>query len=116
MKSQASPADDLASECPSDLVPHPTQFRGLWNGGHSSPECELAMAVLENAVTDLLRHRYAHGRYGQRMYWIAYQWVASSDWDWPFSFLNICECLRLSADALRTHLLRAGDGRAETEQ
>jgi hypothetical protein len=111
MKSQASRPDDLVSGCPSGVTLHPTQFRGLWNGGHGSPEREVAMAVIENAVTDLLRHRYARGRYRQRMYWQAHQWVASSDWDWPFSFVNICEYLRLSAEAPRARLLRAGDGR-----
>jgi hypothetical protein len=109
MKTQASRADDLTCEYPPGFIPHPTQFRGLWSGGHNTPERELAMAVLENAVTDLLRHRFTHCRYRQRLYWQAYEWVASPDWDWPFSFLNICECLRLSPEALRARLLRTVD-------
>jgi hypothetical protein len=66
---------------------HPAQFRDVWSGDSHSPECELAAAVLDAAVIDLQKYRYARGRYRQRIYWQAYQWVASGDRQWPFSFV-----------------------------
>jgi len=38
-----------------------------------------------------------------------YQWVASDCRQWPFSFVNICEILDLSPQALRAQLLDAQD-------
>jgi hypothetical protein len=83
----------------------PLQFRDIWNGAGKSPERELAVAMLDAAAVDLQKYRYARRRSRQRMYWQTYQWVASGDGEWPFSFVNICESLRLSPEALRTRLL-----------
>lgn len=90
----------------------PTQFRDLWNGTARSPERDLAVAMLDSAAMDLRGYyRYSHLRSRQRVYWQAYQWVASPDREWPFSFVNICETLNLSPDALAGRLLgpRYGD-------
>ena len=83
----------------------PAQFGDIWSGGGYSPERELAAAVLDAAVTDLQKYRYARRRGPQRMYWQAYQWVASRDREWPFSFVNICESLGLCPKVLRARLL-----------
>ena len=85
---------------------HPLQFQDIWRGGSHSPERELAVAVLENAAADLRNHRYARRRRRQRFYMQAYQWVASDDREWPFSFVNLCDFLKLSPVALREELLR----------
>lgn len=87
---------------------HPAQFRDIWNGEGHSPERELAAAVIEGAAADLRNYRYAKRRRRQRYYWQAYQWIASDDREWPFSFINLCETLRLSPAALREQML--GDG------
>jgi hypothetical protein len=71
---------------------------------------KLAAAVLEVAAVDLLKYRYARGRSSQRVYWQAYQWVASSDREWPMSFINICDYLDLSPQALRARLLTPASG------
>jgi hypothetical protein len=84
---------------------HPAQFHDIWSGGGQSPERELAAAVLDSAVGDLRNYRYAPQRSRQRAYWQTYRWVASADREWPFSFVNICESLRLSPEALRARLL-----------
>jgi hypothetical protein len=91
----------------SEVVLHPAQFRDLWHGDGHSPERELAAAVLDAAAADLQKYRYSRGRRRQRIYWQAYQWVASEDRTWPFSFVNVCEFLRLSPAALRARLLAA---------
>src|SRR5512144_2454870 len=84
---------------------HPAQFRDIWNGEGHNPELELAAAVIEAAAADLRNFRYARRRRRQRFYWQAYQWVASDDREWPFSFANLCDVLHLSPQALREQLL-----------
>jgi hypothetical protein len=85
---------------------HPAQFRDIWHGEGDSPERELAAAVLEAAAADLRNYRYARRRRRQRLYWQAYDWVASENRDWSFTFVNICEFLQLSPAALRERLLQ----------
>jgi hypothetical protein len=83
----------------------PAEFHSIWSGERKCPERELAAAVLETAVVDLLQNRDGGHGSRQRVYWQAYEWVASVERDWPFSFVNICESLHLSAEALRARLL-----------
>ena len=87
------------------LTLHPTQFQDIWSGRCERPELQLAAAVLEGAVIDLLKYRYARGRGRQRKYWQAYQWIASTDREWPYSFVNICDHLGLSTGEVRAFLL-----------
>jgi hypothetical protein len=83
---------------------HPVQYRDIWSGSSSSPERELAAAVLDRAATDLRIYRYARKVRHQRLYVQAYQWVASDDTTWPFTFLSVCHALGFSAAALRERL------------
>ena len=86
----------------------PGQFQDLWH--HSmklTPERLLAVAVLWQAAMDLKKFRYAPRRRKQRLYREAYQWVASNDRDWPYSFVNLCDMLSVSAQYLRRELLTA---------
>lgn len=89
----------------SETIMHPAQFRDIWNGAGTSAERELAAAVLAAAIEDLDKYRYARTRHLQRLYWQAYQWIASEDRQWPFSFVNLCEFLQLQPGALREQLL-----------
>src|SRR5262245_24628497 len=62
------------------------------------PERALALAVLRRAVFDL--RRYDQDQTGGRVprqYKEAYEWVVSDDRTWPYSFLNLCEALSISA-------------------
>ncbi len=83
----------------------PAQYCDVWNSAQRRPERELAAAVLQQARADLRKYRYAYTRHDQRMYWQAYEWVDSSDCEWPYSFLNICDALGLSPEAIGTALL-----------
>jgi hypothetical protein len=71
----------------------------------SGPEVALAKGVLVQAKQDLRRFRKAPDRVGREMYRDAYSWVAANDFDWPYSFLNVCEALGLSPEGLREELL-----------
>ena len=93
----------------------PTQSGGVWSSAQRRPERDLAAAVLRQATEDLRKYRYADTRHDQRMYWQAYEWVAASACEWPYSFLNICDALHLSPEAIRAGLLddRPCEARAE---
>lgn len=86
----------------------PSQFRDLWGRPWPSGERKLAAAVIECALQDLRSHRHAPSGPRQRSYVRAYQWVATDDRQWPFSFVNVCDLLQLDAAALRAQLLDAG--------
>jgi hypothetical protein len=92
------------------------QFRDVWAEQLPVPERELAAAVIEAAATDLRHCRFAPTRDLQRRYCRAPRWVASDDREWPFSFVNLCEALRISPEALRAQLLFPAAGRGAVRQ
>lgn len=71
----------------------------------SAPEVEMAKGVLTQAKRDLRRFRNAQDPVGREMFRDAYTWITANDFSWPYSFLNVCEALGLSPDALRDDLL-----------
>jgi hypothetical protein len=71
----------------------------------SGPLVALAKGVLTQAKQDLRRFRGARDRVGREMYRDAYSWVASNDFTWPYSFLNVCKALGLSPEVQRAALL-----------
>jgi hypothetical protein len=71
----------------------------------ASGEEELAAAILKLAYEDLQKHRGATDTRRKRAFREAYVWVKSNERRWPFSFLNVCDLLDLSPNALRTKLL-----------
>ena len=84
----------------------PVQFDSLWRGSAKlTPERSLLLAMLEQAASDLWNFRFRPRRKAQRMYLDAYQWVMSNDRSHPFSFVNICEALKLSPEALRSGMV-----------
>jgi hypothetical protein len=71
----------------------------------SGSHVALAKGVLVQAKQDLRRFRGAPDRVGREMYRDAFSWVASNDFAWPYSFLNVCEALGLSPEGQRAELL-----------
>ena len=71
-----------------------------------SAESMLAAAVLKLAFEDLLKHRGARDVRERRAFREAYAWVVSDERRWPFSFLNVCDMLDISPEALRSKVLR----------
>jgi hypothetical protein len=94
----------------------PVQFQHIWHGSKTpaTPERALATSVLWQALHDLQRFRYARRRKRQRLYMDAYSWVESNDRSWPYSFVNICETLGISANSLRAEFLE--DTESDREQ
>ena len=85
----------------------PVQFHAIWQHSRSMcPERELAAAVLAQAAFDIEKYRGKPQSRSRRLHREAYNWVASDDRRWPYSFLNLCDALGISAAVLRVRLLR----------
>jgi len=81
-------------------------FDGPRKDANFSPERALMLAVLEDGIRcfrEFSNSRSVHARKRSRE---AEQWIRSRDWDWPFSFNNVCDCLGLDPAYLRGRLLR----------
>src|SRR6266481_1908407 len=66
---------------------------------------ELATGILKQAGQDLRRFHGAASAIERELYLDAYRWVVSDDCSWPFSFLNVCQVLKLAPEILRQDLL-----------
>jgi hypothetical protein len=66
---------------------------------------ELASGILKLAARDLRRFHGATSAIERELYDDASRWVISDDSSWPFSFLNVCQLLKLEPEILRRDLL-----------
>ena len=84
----------------------PEQF---YDGGSRmeevSGERALMLAVLEDGIRCFQEHLQSPRVRPRLLARQAEKWIRSGDWDWPFSFNNICESLALDPDSLRERLL-----------
>jgi len=71
-----------------------------------SPERELMVAVLEEALADYQRCWKARDKKGMERFADAQAWILESNSEWIFSFINCCEALGIEPDYLRQRLLR----------
>ncbi len=78
--------------------------------GTERPERRLMLAVLEDAISTLLKHGGSRRSRSRRLVREAEQWILARNHDWPFSFENICSVLNLDAGALRKGLSRITGG------
>jgi hypothetical protein len=70
----------------------------------TTPEEALVIAVLDDAVHCVRKHRAAQTSHERRLFREAADWFLLEQRDWPFSFERICAFLRLDADAVRSTL------------
>ena len=66
---------------------------------------DLAAGVLKQVAQDLRRFHGRTSAVERALYLDAYTWLASGDTSWPFSFLNVCQILRLAPEIVREELL-----------
>ncbi len=66
---------------------------------------KLAAGVLKQATRDLRRFRGATSKAGRELYLDAYRWLTANEFSWPFSFLNVCDALRLAPETVRAELI-----------
>jgi hypothetical protein len=69
------------------------------------PEKRLMLAVLENAIAELLKVRGRAVTSLPRRARDVEEWIASDAADWPFAFVNVCGALGIDADYLRAGVL-----------
>jgi hypothetical protein len=72
----------------------------------ASPRNRLMLAVLEEALVTFQRGLNSPRAEQRRHFYEVDRWVTSDDTDWPFSFENICSCLRIDPDYIRKGLKR----------
>jgi hypothetical protein len=69
-----------------------------------APEQQLMIAVLQDALECVAKHRCATDPQGRRLFHDARQWFLANETDWPYSFECICGILDLDANAVRQRL------------
>jgi hypothetical protein len=76
-----------------------------------SPERDLMLAILEEALNDYQRCFSARDNKGRKRFADALAWIMNIDSEWIFSFINCCEVLGIDPDYLRRGLLRRKQGK-----
>jgi len=64
----------------------------------------LMLAVLEEALVTFSRGLTSENVRERLDFYEVDRWIASRDHDWPFSFENICSCLKIDPDYVRAGL------------
>lgn len=92
-------------------------LQGARRDSVSSPEKSLMLAVLEDGIRCFQGHLTNERSNPRLLARQAEEWIQADDWDWPFSFNNVCEHLCIDPDALRASLFswqRANAANADT--
>lgn len=98
--------ETLADLFEPDFVLPEQIIEGYRNDSYLSGEKALMLAVLEDGIRCFQEH-LRNPRYNPRLLsQEAEEWIRADDWDWPFSFCNVCDNLGLNPEALREALLR----------
>jgi len=82
---------------------------------HLEPEKNLMFAVLEDAVRCYRAYAFSKSVPLRRLYLDAERWMWKNDWEWSFSFRNVCEVLGVNPFCLRRALLRWKEAQTGTE-
>lgn len=84
----------------------PSQFlAGARRDSETSAEKALMLAVLEDGIRCFQKYFTSTHSQSQLLARQAEEWIQRDDWDWPFSFNNVCEALGIDPEALRSSLL-----------
>jgi hypothetical protein len=104
LKNDRSP-ESLSELFAPDVVLPEQFFEGARRDSYISGEKALMLAVLEDGIRcfqEHLRNPRSNPRLLSRE---AEDWIRAVDYDWPFSFNNVCETLSIDPSALRAALL-----------
>jgi hypothetical protein len=108
--------DSLSDLLGPDVILPQQFFDGPRGDSDFSPEKALMLAVLEDAIRcfqEYFRTTRARPRMLSRQ---AERWIRTRDWNWPFSFNNVCDSLGIDPDCMRDALLRMKYERLMDEQ
>jgi hypothetical protein len=79
-------------------------FDRIYRSRPRSPERDLMLAILEEALNDYQRCFRARDHKGRKRFADARAWIMNTDSEWIFSFINCCEVLGIEPDYLRQGL------------
>lgn len=89
----------------------PEQFWGFQDDStHLSGERALMWAVFADGIDTYRRTAHAASLRHRTGFKEAEDWVLSTDWDWPFSFVNLCETFGFNPEGVRAALTRWKQG------
>jgi hypothetical protein len=97
--------EESVSYSPETDILAPAQFFSHFGGTRMVPEERLMLAVLNDAIDCVQEYAGAADGKRERLFLLAMDWVSNHDSDWPFSFENICDTLRLDPNYVRRGLL-----------
>jgi len=80
-------------------------FEGARRDSQASGEKALMLAVLEDGIRCFQEHLRNPRSNPRLLSQQAEAWIRAVDYDWPFSFNNVCETLGIDPSALRAALL-----------
>jgi len=69
-------------------------------------EKRLMLAVLQDAIAILVKHRDAADPRARQIYFETADWIRSEDTEWPFSFVNVCDAIGFSRSSVRRAIAR----------
>jgi hypothetical protein len=82
-------------------------YSNQWRGtGGLQPEKNLLSAVLLDAVECFQEYALSRDEYENRLFRETEIWIFEENWEWPFSFVNICQALAIDPQYFRKGLLR----------
>jgi hypothetical protein len=97
--------DALADLFAPDIVLPEQFFEGARRDSYISGEKALMLAVLEDGIRCFQEHLRNPRSNPRLLSQQAEDWIRAVDYEWPFSFNNVCETLGVDPSALRTALL-----------
>jgi hypothetical protein len=98
--------DKVSSLFQPDILAEDEYSKTLQRKQHFTPEEQLMLAVLEDAVFCFQKYLSAHDHKGRTLFQEAEAWIVDESSDWSFSFNNICEVLGIAPNYFRKGLLR----------
>jgi hypothetical protein len=84
----------------------PLEFISLCGNHLWQREERLMFGVLEDAVSCFQNYSRCQDITRKKLFAEAEQWLLDENVDWPFSFSNICDQIKLDKDVVRAGLLR----------
>jgi hypothetical protein len=97
--------EGLADLFAPDIVLPEQFFEGARRDSQASGEKALMLAVLEDGIRCFQEHLRNPRSNPRLLSEQAEAWIRAIDYDWPFSFNNVCETLGIDPAALRAALL-----------
>jgi hypothetical protein len=80
-------------------------FEGARRDSYISGEKALMLAILEDGIRCFQEHLRNPRSNPRLLSQQAEEWICAVDYEWPFSFVNVCESLGVNAEALRSALV-----------